>query len=100
MGRYRARNTDPIEREVHRNISEAERYLKRALSALRSVDNSKVRTSRYNEMERLLRTTLSQLSSPPKMVASYDTLDPDLNPSVREQRRKEREELRAKRGNK
>lgn len=95
MGRYRSNNTDSVEQEIHKNISQAERYLKRALSSLHSVrGNSSIRKARYHQMENLLQTTLSALSRPPKMVASYDTSDPDLNPSVREEQRKKRAEER------
>lgn len=98
MGRYRARNTDPTEREVQKNIAEAERYLKRALNALSSLrGNPSIRKARYNQMERTLQESIRVLSAPPRLSHSYDRDDPDLNPKVAEERRKR---LERKRGDK
>jgi len=99
MGRYRARNTDPVERDVHKNIAEAERYLKRALSALSSVrGNPSIRKARYNQLEQMLQESVKVLSSPPRLTHAHDKNDPDLNDKVAEEQRKKR--MERKRGDK
>ena len=103
MGRYRAKNTDPIEREVQKNIAEAERYLKRALNALSSLrGNSSIRKARYNQLEQTLQESIRVLSSPPRLTHSYDRNDPDLNPKVARERLAEAKQrrLERKRGDK
>jgi hypothetical protein len=99
MGRYRARNSDPIERDVQKNIAEAERYLKRALSALSSVrGNPSIRKARYNQLEQTLKESIRVLSSTPRLTHAHDKNDPDLNPQIAEEQRKKR--LERKRGEK
>ena len=103
MGRYRARNTDIVERDVQKNIAEAERYLKRALNALSSLrGNSSIRKARYNQMEKTLQESIRVLSSPPRLTHSHDRNDPDLNPKVARERLAEgkRKRLERKRGDK
>lgn len=101
MGRYRAKNTDIVERDVQKNIAEAERYLKRALNVLTSLrGNPSIRKARYNELERTLQESIRVLSRPPRLAHSYDRNDPDLNPKVAEQQRKKRSEERNERGKK
>ena len=98
MGRYRARNTDIAEQEVHKNIAEAERYLKRALNALSSIrGNPSIRKARYSELERTLQESIRVLSRPPRLSHTYDKSDPDLHPKVAEEQRRKREEKRGKR---
>ena len=101
MGRYRAKNTDIVEQEVHKSIAEAERYLKRALNALSSLrGNPSIRKARYNELERTLQESVRVLSRPPRLSHSYDTNDPDLNPKVAVEQRRKRLQERKERGKK
>ena len=89
MGRYRARNTDEAEQDIHKNIAEAERYLKRALDALSSIRRDpSIRKARYSEMERTLQESIRVLSRPPRLIHTYEKNDPDLKPKKERQRKK------------
>ena len=98
MGRLRARlATNPIEKDILKNLAEAEKSLKRALGIARAGRKDKtLRLGRLSEMEQKLQSALRLIENPPSITTKIDTQDPDLNPKVRAQKRKERLEKRGK----
>jgi len=98
MGRLRSRlATNPTERDILKNLAEAERYLKRVLDISRASRKDKnLRLGRLSEIEQKVQSALRLIDNPPSITSTIDTQDPDLNPSVREQKRKERLEKREK----
>ena len=103
MGRLRSRlATNPVERDILKNLAEAERYLLRVLDVARASRKDKnLRLGRLSEIEQKVQSALRLIDNPPSITSKIDTQDPDLNPKVREQRRMSRLERREKkRGNK
>ena len=102
MGRLRARLAEhPVERDLLKNLAEAERSLQKALNVVRAGRKDKdLRTARLSDLENKIQSALRLISTPPSVVSKIDKQDPDLNESVRDKRRREREQRRNKRGNK
>ena len=99
MGRLRSRlATNPVEKDILKNLAEAERYLLRVLDIARSSRRDKnLRLGRLSEIEQKVRSAVRLIENPPSITSKIDTQDPDLNPKVRDKKRKDRME---KRGNK
>lgn len=100
MGRLRSRlATNPVEKDILKNLAEAERYLLRVLDIARSSRKDKnLRLARLSEVEQKVQSALRLINNPPSITSRIDTQDPDINLSVRERRLKEKEAK--KRGNK
>lgn len=100
MGRLRSRlATNPVEKDILKNLAEAERYLLRVLDIARANRKDKnLRLARLSEVEQKVQSALRLINNPPSITSRIDTQDPDINLSVRERRLKEKEAK--KRGNK
>lgn len=100
MGRLRSRlATNPVEKDILKNLAEAERYLLRVLDIARASRKDKnLRLARLSEVEQKVQSALRLINNPPSITSRIDTQDPDINLSVRERRLKEKEAK--KRGNK
>lgn len=98
MGRLRSRlSNNPIEKDIFKNLAEAERSLLRVLDIARASRKDKsVRLARLTQIEQQVQSAIRLINNPPQLTTRIDKQDPDLNPTVREKRRKERLEKRGK----
>jgi hypothetical protein len=98
MGRLRARlATNPVEKDILKNLAEAERSLLKVLDIARSSRKDKnLRLGRLSEIEQKVQSAIRLIDNPPSITSKIDAQDPDLNPTVRDRKRMERMEKRGK----